>query len=85
MESQDLISEQDLISAKRAEHVCSLGTPQQRNYSAHWLDFTVCTDLKGSFLLCANSHLLYICSVQLSFIRLSDNQHSTGRSWDAGM
>ena len=63
MESQDLISEQDLISATRAEHVCSLGTPQQRNYSAHWLDFTVCTDLKDSFLLCANSHLLYIFAV----------------------
>ena len=66
MESQDLISEQDLISAKRAEHVCSLGTPQQRNYSAHWLDFTVCTDLKGSFLLCANSHLQWAVSFPLA-------------------
>ena len=37
----------------------------------------VCIDLKDSFLLRANSHLLpiFICSVQLSFLRLLDNQH----------
>ena len=47
-------------------------------YCMYWFE-------RQFFAMCQFPLTIYICSVKLSFIRLSDNQHRAGRSWDAGM